>query len=86
MENLPLEEMRDAPTIALRALALFGVVGLALGAPRNDILDWLKTEKLWDELSPKELAYVSAEKPTRKQKIDATWWSERLIVLLWALG
>jgi hypothetical protein len=85
MEDFPLDEVRDTHTIARRALALFGVVGLALGAPKNDILDWLKVEGLWDQLSPSELAYVSATEPTRKQKVEATWWSERLIVLLWAL-
>jgi hypothetical protein len=86
MEDFPPDEVRDTHTIARRALALFGVVGLALGAPKNDILDWLKVEGLWGQLSPSELAYVSAEEPTRKQKIEATWWSERLIVLLWALN
>lgn len=40
---------------------------------------------LWAELSPSELAYVSAERPTSKQRIDASWKSEGLIVLLWAL-
>jgi hypothetical protein len=86
IEELPQQEVRDTQTIARRALALFGVVGFALGAPKNDILDWLKVEGLWDQLSQCELAYVLSEEPTRKQKIEATWWSERLIVLLWALN
>lgn len=78
--------VRSADDIARRALALFGAVGLALGAPRKDIVGWLKKEGLWNELSPLELAYVSAEHPTKKQEIYTSWKSEGLIVLLWALG
>jgi hypothetical protein len=84
-DNCPLDEVRDASEIARRALALFGVAGLGLGALHNDINSWLKEEDLWDELSPSELAYVSENEPTEKQSIDATWKSEALIVLLWSL-
>jgi len=61
------------------------VVGLALGAPRNDIINWLKDEGLWNELSPTELAYLLAQVHTEKQTVDASWRSEALIVLLWAI-
>jgi len=82
----PPDEIRDAKTIARRTLALFGTVGVALGAPRDDVLQWLKESNLWDELSPLEGAYLSDINPTRRQNIDATWKSEGLTVLLWALG
>jgi hypothetical protein len=83
--DFPPDEVRSAPAIARRALALFGVVGLELGAPREDIVAWLKDEGLWDELSPIEVSYVSAHHPTEKQRINASWWSEALIVLLWSI-
>jgi len=79
------DEVRDAEQIARRALALFSTVSLAFQAPREDILNWLKSEGLWSELSPSELEFVSAERPTRKQIINASWKSEALIVLLWAI-
>ena len=82
---LPADEVRDAAQIARRAMALFGSVGLALGAPREKIVKWLKDEDLWAELSPSELAYLATKRPTKKQQIDASWKSEGLIVLLWAL-
>jgi hypothetical protein len=82
----PADEIRDAGSIARRALALFGVVGLALGAPPDDVRGWLKEESLWDDLTPEELAYVSAEDPPERQRINASWRSEALTVLLWALG
>ena len=85
VEELLQDEVRDCHEIARRALALFGVVGIALGAPRNHIIDWLKEEALWDELSPTELAYVLAQEHTEKETTNASWRSEALIVLLWAL-
>lgn len=84
-EDLLPDEIRDAKAIAKRALALFGTVRLALGAPRKDVVSWLREEDLWGELSPSELAYVSAHTPSKKQGINASWKSEGLIVLLWAL-
>ena len=85
MEELVPNEVRDCQEIARRSLALFGVFGLALGAPRNDIINWLKDEGLWNELSPTELAYLLAQVHTEKQTVDASWRSEALIVLLWAI-
>ena len=62
-------KVRDCQEIARRSLALFGVVGIALGSPRNDIIDWLKDEALWDDLSPTELRYVVAQENTEQQTI-----------------
>lgn len=86
LDDLPPDEVRDAKDIARRALALFSTVGLALGAPRDDVMPWLRAENIWDELSPRELAFVSAQEAPEKERIDASWKSEALIVLLWALG
>jgi hypothetical protein len=86
LDGLPPDEVRSAQAIARRALALFGVVGHALGAPRDDITGWLKEEGLWEELSPTELAYLTAGEPTERQSMNASWRSEALIVLLWAIG
>jgi hypothetical protein len=61
VEELLEDKVRDSQEIARRSLALFGVVAIALGAPRNDIVGWLKDETLWEELSPTELSYVLAE-------------------------
>jgi hypothetical protein len=85
MTELQPDEVRDCQEIARRSRALFGVVGIALGAPRSDIIDWLEDEALWDDLSPEELTYAMAQEPTEKESINASWRSEALIVLLWAL-
>lgn len=80
------DEVRSAEEIARRALALFSVVGLALGAERPAILAWLSENDLWDELAPSEKAFIETPAPSRKQVMNASWLSERLIMLLWALG
>lgn len=81
----PPDQVRSAQEIARRALALFGVYGLSTKSPREDILAWLNDTKLWDELSPRELLFATSAQPTRQQSIDASWRSEGLVVLLWAI-
>jgi hypothetical protein len=80
------DETRPAPEVARRCLALFAVVGTALGAPRDQIFSWLRTEGLWGDLTAHEVAYLEQGNPPRKAHINFGWQSERLIVLLWALG
>jgi len=85
-ELQPEDLVREAPEIARRALALFAVVGLALRAPKEETIAWLKRESLWEELTPEEFAYVSASSPTERQAVNASWRSEALLMLLWALA
>jgi len=80
------DEIRSATDVARRSLALFAVIGLALRADRTAVLEWLSENDLWQGLTPHEVGFVDSATPSRKQIIDAGWLSERLIVLLWALG
>jgi Domain of unknown function (DUF4272) len=80
------DEIRPAEEVARRSLALFAVVGTALGAPRDEILSWLRTWGLWDALTAHEMAYLEQTNPPPKGHLNFGWQSERLIVLLWALG
>ena len=79
------DAVRAPHEIATRALALFAVVGVGFGANREEVLAWLRDEALYEALSPMERDLIASEWPTRKQLIDASWQSEALIVLLWAL-
>ena len=79
------DEIRPAQEVARRSLALFAVVGTALGVPREEILSWLRSEGLWGALTAHEVAYLEQNNPPRKAHINFGWQSERLIVLLWAL-
>jgi hypothetical protein len=80
------DEIRSAQDVARRSLALFAAVGTALGVPRDEIISWLRSESLWGALTPHEVAYLEQTNPPRKAHIDFSWQSERLTVLLWALG
>jgi hypothetical protein len=85
-DDLIEDEHRDAAEVARRALTLFSVWSLTAGAPRKTVLTWLKDNALFGELTPQESGFVDSAKPSQKQVINFSWQSERLIVLLWALG
>jgi hypothetical protein len=80
------DAIRSPTEVARRALALFAVVGLGLGADRSDVVDWLTESDLWDDLTPWEIGFVEKTDPPTDLKKDASWHIERLIVLAWALG
>lgn len=80
------DKVRPAREVGLRSLGLFAAVGRALGAPREEVIDWLRAEDLWSALTPHEVAYLELVNPPPKAKTNFGWQSERLIVLLWALG
>jgi hypothetical protein len=80
------DEVRSPQEIARRALALFGVWGIAIGSPRNEVLAWLSDHGLRESLSPRELEFIDNPDPSPQQRINFSWHSERLIVLLWTLN
>jgi len=84
-DDFPPDEVRSPSEVATRTLALFGVWGLSTNAPRTEVLEWIDTNGLRQELTPDELAFVSAPVPSKKQTINYSWQSERIVVLLWAL-
>ncbi len=84
-DDAPPDKVRSAAEVATRAIAVCCTMGVALGAEREAIAGWLTEHDLWHALAPSEAAFIKAASPTKKQIIDASWLSERLIVLLWAL-
>lgn len=80
------DRIRDADAIARRALVLFAVVAIACGEDKQELTAWLRAEDLWSELTPTELEFLSSESPSERQVINASWRSEALVPLLWALG
>jgi hypothetical protein len=79
------DRIRTAREIAARTLALFGIVGIGLRAPRENVVAWLKETSIWQDLSPGELSLVETRAPTDRMMIDASWRSEALTMLLWTL-
>jgi hypothetical protein len=66
-------------------LTLFAAIGVAFGADRGEVSQWLLESGLRDELTESETDFINTPDPSPKQAINATWLSERLVVLLWAL-
>jgi hypothetical protein len=57
-----------------------------LRAPRDEVLAWLEETGVRHDLTPWELRIVEAPVPTERMVINASWRSEALMMLLWALG
>ncbi|WP_380871821.1 hypothetical protein ACFB49_27750 [Sphingomonas sp. DBB INV C78] len=85
MENDTPDQIRSPVDVARRALTLFAVVAVGLGADREEIIEWLRENDLFEELSPVEARFIEDPEPSERQIINASWYSERLIALLWAL-
>ena len=85
-DDLPPDKVREPREVAMRAVTLFAAVGAALGAPREQIVPWLHEHGLWGELSPAEAMFLTTLSDDRQSRINFGWQSERLLVLLWALG
>ncbi|WP_210805287.1 GNAT family N-acetyltransferase [Ideonella paludis] len=84
-DDPPEDSVRDAQTIARRALVLMCVVAIALGDDKQKLVAWLRSSGLWVELSPNELDFITADEPNERQVINASWRSEALLLLLWSL-
>lgn len=85
MEEPEADEIRSPVEVAKRTIALFSVVDAALGSDRTEVLDWLNKAGLIGELSPIEAAFLNDPSPSDRVIVNASWYSERLITLLWAL-
>lgn len=85
-EKQIIEEIRSAEDVAYRALILFCITGLAAGADRSEIAAWLSEHDLWGKLAPSEAGFIDTPSPTHQQLINASWLSERLVMIIWALG
>jgi hypothetical protein len=84
-DDLPPDIIRAPEEVARRALAVFSVVCLALGEPKDEIVEFLQENDLYDALAPSERRFIETPSPTEEQIIDASWLSERLVALCWAL-
>lgn len=83
-EELP-DVVREAPEVARRCCVLIGIVAAGHREPRPPIVDWLKQEELWENVSPREQSFLLDESPTPQQFVDASWRAEALHALLWSL-
>jgi hypothetical protein len=76
----------SAKQVAVRALAVQGVVAAASGVDSDNVVEWLKHQGIWSAATDRERAFL--ETPERSQ--DAVrhfrWQQEAEWTLLWAVG
>ena len=90
--HLPLIEsdreakIRDPKDVARRVLILCCMAAIADGVEREEMLDFLKSENLWEHVSPNEINFFNDANPSEKSLVQASWRSEAIWLLLWALG
>ena len=56
------------------------------GLDRERAIAWLKNERLWDSVSPKEQDFLASDNAPEQDIIEASWRAESLWTLLWSLG
>lgn len=93
IDHLPqLEEenetkIRSAQEIAERILILV-YLGYVAEVPdgREEVVDFLKTSLLWDKVTPKEKLLFQQEEMSEQEKINASWRTEAVWLLLWTIN
>jgi hypothetical protein len=80
-----LDTPRNAEEIARRAIGLHCTIAAAHGVSRDNLAEWLNAERLWNELTPRELAFFTQDQNPRKEIIWMTWLVEAQIALLWSI-
>jgi len=74
-----------AGDVARRILVLGCVIGVGYDADRRFLIEYLKSNALWDSASARERALLAKERVSRQERIDATWLTECVQVLAWGL-
>ena len=93
IDHLPLIEeenevkFRTAMEIAERILILTYLIYISdVPDERDRVIDFLKTNSLWEKVSPEGKVLFQKEVLNRKEKINISWRSEAIWLLLWAIN
>ena len=99
LEHLPLVEeesevkIRTAQEVAERIIILLYLSYLGFdsmeggkSSKKEKIVDFLKTNSLWDKVSPKEKELFQKEKLTSQETSNMTWRTEAIWLLLWVIN
>ncbi len=79
-------QLRDATEVAKRAICLCALAAESEAGSDFDAIEFLKKHKLFESLSPQEVAFLKNKKRTTQENSTMTWRYEALHVLLWSLG
>ncbi len=78
--------IRDGQNTARRALVLHGVAALGHGGDQEKILETLRSQGLWEAVTPEENTWFTQDRLSGQALINTSWRTESLWVMLWALG
>ena len=90
-EHLPIieseeeTEIRKADEIARRILVLGYLNMVVEGGDKNQIIEYFKKSNLWKDASPSEKKLLEEDEITEQEKIEITWQSEAMWLMLWAI-
>jgi hypothetical protein len=77
--------LRPPREVARRAVVLYSVVGHTHFPRYPEAVNYLESHGLWDEATPSERSYLTANPPGDEERADYSWREEALWVLLWSL-
>ena len=77
---------RSAREIATRVVILQAVVAVAYEVDAEPVVEWLREQGVWDQVSPREQAFLLGSEPTDEQRNRLRWHQEAEWALLWAIS
>ncbi len=86
IDNDNIDTPRTSEEIARRAIALHCIIAASHGVSKKDIIKWLQEERLWNELTPREVRFMTHDDNPDKEVSWMTWFVEAQVTLLWAIG
>src|SRR5262245_27386065 len=79
--------VRDAATVARRALVLHALANLCFGAPQEAVIGWLKHNGLTDQLTPYEHGWLDGGGPLPEEfQGQLRWTIQSLWSMAWICG
>ncbi len=79
---------QTAEEIAVRTIILHAVAAAGHGVNRESIIEWFKNQGIWDQVSPREQAFLLSRKPHKlleEERRGARWLQETQWALLWTI-
>src|SRR5262245_59217085 len=77
---------RSARQIAMRTLALQGVVAVACEVEAGPVIEWFHEQRIWRAVTLQEKAFLQNPSPTKEQRNTFAWHQEAEWTLLWVIG
>src|SRR5262245_22634073 len=76
---------RAARDVAVRAVILQGVVAVDYEVDAQPIIEWFQEQRIWDDVTPKERAFMLGSAHTESDQLQFQWKQEAQWTLLWMI-